>query len=540
MLRISRTNSSKLKSRHVLTATVFSLVLAACSTQDQVAPSQAVPDSAAPGSVLPEGRDCAQDGNTLRVVNQQTVDSFDPDRSPGGTLLPVLMPAYDRLIHLDWTTLELIPGLAESWSFSDDGGVMELKLRPGVVFHDGEPFNAEAVAVNINRSQTLEDAFSQVKDAASAISRVEVVDDLTVRLHRNPAAAVAWSLLESRLTENLGMMISPAAITDDRSLADNPSGAGPWKIASFDRESVTLELFSDYWDDVERVCTLQILAPLDESALTSAIVTGDVSISLVPFSQVARLEADGNVEVQTEASTQVLNIYINHGRPNMQNRLLRQAFLYGIDRDSMLNALEGGNGGVTLQTFPAGFYAEAPGVDVEAYPYDPARARELVVAAGFGDGVVLEALVLEHFVDHWSVVQAQMAQVGVTINLNVVERSRWPEYLEGEYDLYMGRRARLDPLDILSNSLAADGFFNPGGVIPEIQLLLDRAAALTATERLGLVQEVSRIGTTEGYLHTLWSSNLSWATSTCVSGFRPPLAPTYAEFRGVTLNPNCS
>lgn len=476
-----------------------------------------------------------------RIVFVHTIsgDSMDPDRTPGGAHVPLLQPAYDRLIHVNQTTTELIPGLAEEWERLENNTILELRLRKGVVFHDGQPFNAEAVRANIERSQTLADAFDEVRRASVSIERVEVLDEFRVRLHRKPDQDLAWALLEGRLSENLGMMISPAAITDDRDLVKNPSGAGPWKIKSFEREKIIFERFDRYWDTTIPVSAhLEIHSPKDASARLSGILTGEYNIVRLAPEDFDRANADAKIGLELVNSTTVMNLYLNHSRGALKNSELRRAFLHGIDRPGIVKALYQDFGSPTVQTFPPGYFAADPNLTVEAYPYDPELARSLVVEAGFEDGVVLKALVLDVYTSLWEVVQEQMAQVGVTIDLVVVETSRWAEYLGGDYDLYIGSRSRLDPLDILEVSLDENGFFNPGGLIPEIQSLLEYAATLTAPERVGIVREISRIATEEGYLHTFFSFQEVWAVR-CVDGFEPPI---YAgvDFRGAKVSEVCN
>lgn len=521
----------------IVFAAVTTLV-AACGQDSAEEPATAPPDIVESSDTA----DIAANGITSgRIVYVHAISStsFDPDRSPGGTHLPILHPAYDRLIDYDWTTTKLVPGLAEVWSFNEENTFLELNLRKDVQFHDGEPFNAGAVAANIERSQTSEEAFDEVRRAASAIGRVEIVDDFTIRFHRNPdpKADLNWSLLESRLSENLGMMISPVAIEMNLDLGQNAAGAGPWQIVSFDRERVVFKAFEGYWDNVVRVENLEILAPKDSSALVSGLLTGEFNAGRVPTTEVDNVAARSEIDVYLVESLDVLNIYINHGRPNMDNRKLRQSFINGIDRVNLVNAVYSGFGSPTLQTFPPGHFAADPDYTVENNPYNPDRARELVIEAGFEQGIVLEALVLEGYRDEWTVIQQQMSQVGVTINLNVVEQSRWPEYLEGEYDLYLGRRSRLDPLDLLTVSLGEGAFFNPGGLIPVLQPLLELASQQPTAERQSVLRRITRTAAEEGYLHTLFAFEYPWATY-CLDGFKPPINSA-VDFRGVSIRTDC-
>ena len=476
---------------------------------------------------------------TLRYPHVITVENLDPDRNTAGFPLPMLMPAYDRLIHMDNGTGQLLPGLATSWEYTDGGAVLELKLREGVKFHDGIDFNAEAVRANIERSATLPEALGDSTITAGSISEVEVVDDFTVRLHRAEGQELQFALLASKLTENVGMMISPAAF-DNPDLDRNPVGAGPFKIVEFAGDRVVYERFDDYWDpDSVKIARLEILQPLDPEPQLNALISGEIDLAQLQPSQIGEAESAG-LDVVIKPSLVVWQLYLNHCMEPIGNEKLRQVFLYGIDREALVEGLTFGTGVATPQSFPPDYEAFHPDYGIDRYTYDPDRARELLAEAGFPDGVDLrlELLIRDDIVALGEAVQAQMAEVGVRIELLPVEIAARGSWVAMEDHLIIGPRSRLDPLDNLHNNLDQNGSFNPCGFKnQEIQDLLNEAGALGPEDRIPLLQQISALATEQGFVHNLYAESVPWGNK-CVAGFNYP-NQTYVEFRGAGIKADC-
>ena len=160
---------------------------------------------------------------TLRVALQDDPDSLDP--ATGGTYTGriVFDALCDKLVDID-ASLQVVPQLATEWSWNEDQTALTMKLREGVTFHDGTPFDAEAVKANIERMQTMGE--SRRKSELSPITSVEVVDPTTVVLHLEQPFAPLLSIL----TDRAGMMVSPAAATSADAFAANPACSGPFRV----------------------------------------------------------------------------------------------------------------------------------------------------------------------------------------------------------------------------------------------------------------------------------------------------------------------
>src|SRR5690606_7901451 len=134
-----------------------------------------------------------------------------------------LFPVYDRLVY-SAPDGSLEPMLATDWAIAEDGSAIDMTLREGVTFHDGTPFNAEAVKANLDRAKTAE--FSVLKPDLESLREIQVIGPNEVTLVIDGGAA---PLLAS-LADRAGMMISPAAF-DAPDLGQNPVGAGAYRVA---------------------------------------------------------------------------------------------------------------------------------------------------------------------------------------------------------------------------------------------------------------------------------------------------------------------
>ena len=151
----------------------------------------------------PAGAQTPKPGGTLRAAMRAEVSTFDPHRGASGTDHMYLYPVFDTLVRFD-EKLNAKPGLAESWE-TPDPKTLVLKLRKGVKFHDGTPFNAEAVRFNLMRAQ--DKTISSMSSELVSVQDVEVVNELTVRLRlKAPDASLILAF-----ADRAGMMISPTA-----------------------------------------------------------------------------------------------------------------------------------------------------------------------------------------------------------------------------------------------------------------------------------------------------------------------------------------
>ena len=459
------------------------------------APGDTAPDdgaAATTGSAPSDdtAEDAAASGGTLRYAYPIGPSRFDPHRSTVGQDIRIFTLVYDRLVHYD-TSGTLIPGLATEWTFSDDGLELELKLREGVLFQDGEPFNADAVKANLDRGKTVEG--SSVATDLADISEVRVVDDSTVVLALTQPSSVLPGLLSSRA----GVMVSPAALEGDLDFA--PVGAGPYRVVEYRPDDVIIfERFTDYWDDTyggpDRV-EWRIMA--DETTRMNALRGGEVDAALITGSQIGEAETSGfTVDSRPTLSYQV--IYLDRSVPQFADLRVRQAMAHAIDREAFVESVLFGAGAPAVQDFPEGYFAYNPDYPGDYYEYDPEKARALLEEAGVTDGFSFEMLVpaLSTFELGAEVTQQMLAEVGITVTLRRIEPAQAGDimFAQDEGDAMIAQfGGRSDPQITMDLQYTPDGFLNSGDhTTPRYEELSAEAkAALDPEEREAALQAMS-------------------------------------------------
>lgn len=516
----------------------LALVAAACGGDDDgggdsTADAPATEDgaTAAEGDVDPEA--------TLVFGDAWDAATLDPDLIAASFGLQAAFPAYDRLLHAT-PDGELAPGLATEWEYVDPT-TLELTLREGVVFHDGEPFDADAVVANIERSRTLPEAVSLVQNAIAHITGVEAVDETTVRITLDSPDYQ----LPFNLTQNLGMMKSPAALEDDLTLT--AVGAGPYRLVEFSPgDRVVYEPFEDYWDDeMVRVGRLELVAMPDAETRINAVRSGEADLVSIEPRQIADAEAAG-LDVLTKQTVATFNIVFNFDHAPLDDARVRQALQLAVNRQSITDNLTFGTGAPTTQMFPPGYVAHAGDEYAPENYYDPEQAIQLLEEAGQTD------LSLSMFVNNRpedirlaEVVQEMLQEIGVTLSLEVRDPSQFTLFAQdGEFDMFLNRwLGRLDPGLTLALVYGPEGaLINPAGYTTDrmADLLSEIAATDIGDERVELIQQAN-VETVEQALNIpIFSSSAIFAFEEgCIQGFEPFVAGP-SELRGVGKSSSCS
>lgn len=338
-----------------------------------------------------------------RIVYGLTLQpsTFDPHIGASSELGIPLRSVYDTLVYRDPTSLEFVPGLATSWTISPDGLVYTFALRQGVTFHDGTPFNAEAVAVNLDRITNPMTASLKALFLLGPYSGYEIVDDYTIRL----LLSESYSPLLDSLSQVYFGIASPAALEEysNERYQFHQVGTGPFAFVDYvPGDHLTIRRNFDYaWgpafyqpstpDSVDEIEFR--FYDLDPSARALALESDDVQIvgELLPVDARA-LTANSSVQLQpTIIPGQPLQFMMNTRQFPTDNLSIRQALLYGTNREAIIDAV--------FQRFSlvawgplssaTAFYS---GDVVNAYAYDPQQARSLLGSVGYqdtnGDGYV--------------------------------------------------------------------------------------------------------------------------------------------------------
>jgi peptide/nickel transport system substrate-binding protein len=380
-------------------------------------PTQAPANTQAPAATQPPAATTSE----ITIVLAEDPATLDPQVSEDGNGRAVNENIYETLLTRD-AGGELQPLLATEYSQVDDT-TWEFTLREGVSFHNGAPFNAEAVAFSVNRIIDPETASDQVSNF-NTITSAEAVSDNVVRILTNGPDPI----LPARL--NLLMIVEPGhAQGDPETFATTPIGTGPYKFVSWSRGvDVTIEKNPDYWGEAPSIDVVHYRPILEESTRLAALQAGEVDLvfGLLPE------QIDSAPVAVHRPGLEFPMILLHNGEGSvLEDVRLRQAINYAVDKEGIAEAIYGGFAvPAEGQILTPGHFGYNP--NVEAYPYDPDMARQLITEAGY-DGA---EIVIESEVGRWlkdkelvEVVQGQLDEVGLNVRINIREFSNYLDVL---------------------------------------------------------------------------------------------------------------
>src|ERR1700689_1042999 len=247
---------------------------------------------------------------TLRIGLAEDPDALDPSTARTYVGRIVFSAFCDKLFDID-EKLNVVPQLALSHETSADGKEVTIKLRPGVKFHDGEPFDAEAAKFSLDRHLTLPVSFR--KPELASVDHVDVVDPLTIKL----VLKTPFSPLIAQLTDRAGMMVSPKAAKEEGDkFGLHPVCAGPYKfVERVPQDRMIFEKFADYWNKdnvfIDRVVFYPIV---DATVRLPHLKSGRVDfVERVLATDIKDLRADPKLVLATASELGYLGLTINIG-----------------------------------------------------------------------------------------------------------------------------------------------------------------------------------------------------------------------------------
>ncbi|MGD2158027.1 MAG: ABC transporter substrate-binding protein [Anaerolineales bacterium] len=322
---------------------------------------------------------------------------------------------------------ELEPALAESYEISEDGTEYTFYLRDDVVFHNGEPFNADSVILTWERAANADYEYSYYFTRATS---VEKTDDYTVKVTTPEPDA-----LFLRLMADYWAMIPPQYYEEvgEEGFVEHPIGTGPFMFVEWVKgDHITMEANPNYWrEDQPKVQNL-VFRPIPESATrVAAIQTGEVDVvGRLSSEEAQSLLGAPNVKVIRYPSTRIYYIAFNNLTTGVdqptEDPLVRQAMNYAVDVDAIIDALFDGFG-----QRATGYVAEGEmgfGV-VEPFDYNPDMARELLTEAGYPNGFEMDFACPSgayiFFEQVCEAIQGYLSDVGIETNLEIMESGQY-------------------------------------------------------------------------------------------------------------------
>jgi peptide/nickel transport system substrate-binding protein len=461
----------------------------------------------------------------LRIGLNDDPDALDPTISRAYTGRLVFAALCDKLFDVT-PELKIVPQLATGYEWGPDHKSIVIKLRPGVRFQDGEPFNAEAVKFNIERHQTTPGSFR--KSEIAEIQSVEVVNDLTVRFHLSQPLVP----LLAALTDRAGMMVSPkAAKASGDKFGTQPVCAGPYKfVQRVAQGKIVLEKVADYWDQKSFAIDRVEFVPItDSSSRVASLRSGDLQmIERVSPTDLAEIRGDSKLKVTgiPELGYQMIPLNVANGPKSkaFSDVRVRQALDLAIDRETLVKTVFGGEYIAGNQFIsPANPYYDKK---VPVAKRDLAKARQLLKDAGQPSFSFTLVVPPERDRQEASLIlQAMWAEAGITANLQTQENvTMLQSGRKGDFEAYFTFwSGRPDPDGNVYTFATCKGAQNDQHYCnTDVDALLTKARQVAEpAERKKLYDQATEIMAKEVPRLILWHRRVFTGFSTRVSGFTP-------------------
>lgn len=368
----------------------------------------------------------------LRVAYPEDPKTADAQMTTDSYTLPLNI--FDRLVESDTTgpgQSALVPGLAESWEVSPDGLTYTFHLRKGVKFHNGAELTADDVVYTFDRmlnpaTKALNtDIFDFVAGAqdrldgkADNVSGVTALDDLTVQVTLSKPYAAFLALLAAPGASIYNRAFTEAAGDQFGLTPETTNGTGPFILRDYTlNDSEMLEANDDYWRGRPKLDKLLIRVVSDSETMRMLFETDELDVFDLDYatSQTPYFYGSDKWKDQVRSGPRVGIYYynINQAKKPFDDVRVRQAFQMAIDRQTILDKNFYGKGKLEDGVMPRGLTCYTPATPIE---YNPAKAKELLAAAGYPDGVEIKLQQVSSWSSKWSdmnqIIQAQVAEAG--------------------------------------------------------------------------------------------------------------------------------
>jgi peptide/nickel transport system substrate-binding protein len=383
---------------------------------------------------------CARkaDTNTFVMIIENSPTSLDPRVGTDAQSQRIYKLVFDALVQKD-EHFNLKPMLAESWEIPDPLTYI-FHIRRGVTFHDGRPLTARDVKYTLD---SMRNGTVRTPKAATfrPIKSIETPDDYTVVIHLSePFAAMLWNVSDGAIG------IVPAGADDKFNRA--PIGSGAFRFVGQEQDKDVVIARNDrYWGaepHIERVDFI-VVPDTTTRALELRKGSADAAINALTSDTVLALQREPTLDVTTAPGTIYTYLAPNLRDPILKDARVRQAIAYAIDRDQIIQYIWRGFARPANSILPPQHWAYD--ADAARYPHDPARARQLLDAAGYPErnGVRFH-LTLKTSTDEYNrlvaaVLQQQLRDVGIALEIRTYEFATWyADIVKGAFQLFTGLR----------------------------------------------------------------------------------------------------
>ena len=547
--------------RHMAAAAIaLSMVMVACSPSTETTTTQGssgTTTTQAGQSTSTTAEQPAQRGEVLRLaLSSFAQENLNPLIMDGVTCLDLCVLVLDPLVMADKDGSPL-PGVAESWEFDDDGFGVTFHIRNGMQFQNGDPLTAEDVVFTLQSWMDEELVTTATNPRwpsfVESPDDIELVDDHTVHISTLYAAESLIPFFEP--LEVPSALILPKQYIEDvgwNGFNDNPIGSGPWKFEShtpgdeFDFTAMDSHPFRD----VPSFDRLQVLLIPEAGTRESMLRNDEIDLANVSIESADDIDTLDNVRVEERFGGQITLMNMGTWMPESEvgplaNVKVREALSLAIDREQIVNSLFGGRGEAVYGSLPATITPGIQSVDYESWDidhtlYDPDRAKELMVEAGYPDGFTLTvftyplsgapdgSLLAEAFSSYWNELGVQVDITPVDFDSIETMSARPPldPAIYGAMKIHRRPRSFSDTTSIGKydwNQANGEAMLGPegDGFVPDIHDRQNHLRELSGAERTAYNQELGEL------ISSLWVSpmvlnyNATWGIGNNVGSWDP-------------------
>ena len=442
-------------------------ILSACSPSANNNP----PASGSPGTSQPSSSPAAPAGRTNINLSVNSVEGTT-DYMLLNNLVGRLMVynVYDALYHVD-DFGGLHPRIAKSYTIGDDDRTYTFNLRDDVYFHNDEKLKASDVIFTIDRLYSM--PYFDMHTAH--IDSYKAIDDYTVEIvSKTPLAMFMYSI-------SLFKIMSEKAVReggDDLFLTAETSraGCGPYYYTEFNPDSVIkLEAFPKYYRGEASIKSITYKYIPDPTTALVAFEAGEIDFVSLPVANVAEMQQTGKYNVILNPSSHISYIAFNINKEPFNNKLVRQALGYAINKEEILLGAYNNYGDIAVGSLAReGFMFGGINEGIPTYTYDPVKAKELLTQAGYPDGFdagTIIALGNMYFKRGAEIIQQSFADVGVTVRVEGLESSALSEqlFINQTFDVaYHGDPATIDSDNVYNQFYSPDNAMTMKGFNPRI------------------------------------------------------------------------
>lgn len=459
--------------------------------------------------------DSHQSGGTFLFGRGGDSVGLDPALEEDGESFKVCDNIYDTLIHYKDGSTEIEPGLATQWESSEDGLSWTFSLRKGVTFHDGTPFNSEAVLFSLNRQHEKNHPYHNVEGSytywvatglAEIVDKIIAVDEYTVKITlKSPYAPFLYAIAITSFS-----IVSPTAVKEKgANYSNQPVGTGPFIFQQWDRgDKIVLRANENYWGGRPNVDRVIFLSIPDNSVRLIELQQGNLHAMEFPNpDDLQQIRDDESLDLLSQPGMSVGYLALNMEKPPFDNLKVRLAINHAINKSVIIEHLYQGLGIPAKNPIPPTLWSYDD--SIEDYDYNPKLAKELLTQAGYPNGfeTTLWALpVPRPYIPDGralaEVIQSELREIGIKTSIVTYD---WGTYLEktkyGDHDMAMlGWSADFgDPDNFLYFLLSKSSAEKPAGNIAfyksdEMQQILEKARSISdKDERISLYKKAQNV-----------------------------------------------